>query len=183
MEGQAAMRIGLGLTFIVFPLVELALLIRTGQLIGLWPTLGIVVITAAVGGIILHQQGYAMMNRAVQAVEEGAPPVEPVVDGAFLVLAGALLIAPGLITDTVGFLLLIPPFRRVAGQWCLNRLMASPNMHVRVFTRRGQRRRAGEASTADHSERGPVIEGEFEQLDEKPPGRALRGIRDRNQER
>jgi UPF0716 protein FxsA len=119
----------------------------------------------------------------VQAVEEGEPPVEPVVDGAFLVLAGALLIAPGLITDTVGFLLLIPPFRRVVGQWCLNTLVASPNVHVRVFMRRGQRRRAGEASNSDQSERGPVIEGEFEKLDEKPPGRALRGSRDRNQER
>jgi UPF0716 protein FxsA len=182
-KAQAAMRIGLGVIFIVFPLVELALLIRAGQLIGVWPTLGIVVITAAIGGIILHQQGYSTMSRAVQAVEEGEPPVEPVVDGAFLVLAGALLIAPGLITDAVGFLLLISPVRRVVGQWCLNTLLASPNVHVRVFTRRGQRRRAGDAWSSKPGEAGPVIEGEFEELDEKPPRRTLGGSRDRSEER
>jgi UPF0716 protein FxsA len=94
-----------------------------------------------------------------------------------------LLVAPGLITDTVGFLLLIPPFRRVVGQWCLNTLMASPNVHVRVFTRRGQRHRAGDAWSSKPGEGGPVIEGEFKELDEKPPRPALRGSRDRNEGR
>jgi UPF0716 protein FxsA len=177
------MRIGLGLVFIAFPLIELALLIRTGQLIGVWPTLAIVIVTAAVGGIILHRQGFAMISRVTQAVEQGEPVVGPAVDGMFLVLAGALLIAPGLITDTLGFLLLIPPFRRLIGKWSLNTLMASPDVHVRIFTRRGQRPRDRGASNSNPSEGGPIIEGEFEEVNEKRTDRSLPRSRHRNQER
>lgn len=176
------MRIGVRLMFIAFPVVELALLIRTGQLIGVWPTLAIVVVTGALGALILHRQGLAMINRVTQAVEEGEPPVGPILDGVFLVFAGALLMAPGLITDTIGVLLLIPLFRRLIGQWCLNILMASSDIQVRVFTRR-RPPQTEDAANADLSEGGPVIEGEYEKLDEKPSRRALRGSRDPNPER
>jgi UPF0716 protein FxsA len=176
------MRIGLGLAFIAFPLIELALLIRTGQLIGVWPTLAIVAVTGAVGAMILHRQGSVMISRAMQAVEEGQPPVGPLLDGVFLVFAGALLVAPGLITDTVGLLLLIPPFRRLIGRWCLNILMASSDVHVKVFTRRRHRPGTGDAQSSDRSEGGPVIEGDYEKLDERTPGRASRGSRDPNPE-
>jgi UPF0716 protein FxsA len=176
------MRIGLGLIFIAFPLVELALLIRTGQLIGLWPTLAIVGVTAVLGGIILRRQGFAMVARVTQAVEQGEPVVEPAIDGLSLFVAGALLIAPGLVTDTLGLLLLIPPLRRRIGRWCLNTLMVSPNVHVRVFTRRRHGPGAKDASSRHPSEDGPIIEGEFDEVNETAPTRSLPRSRDRNRE-
>jgi UPF0716 protein FxsA len=177
------MRFGLSLIFVAFPLLELALLIRTGQLIGLWPTLAIVVVTAALGGIILHRQGFAMVGRVSQAVEQGEPVVEPAIDGLFLVVAGALLIAPGLITDTVGLLLLIPPLRRRIGRWCLNALMASPDVHVRIFTSRRQGPGARGPSSKRPKEDGPIIEGEFGEVNEKTPSRSLPRFEDGNRER
>ena len=167
------MRFGLSFIFVAFPLIELAVLIRTGQLIGLWPTLAIVVVTAALGGIILQRQGFAMVGRVTQAVEHGDPVVGPAVDGLFLVVAGGLLIAPGLITDTLGLLLLIPPLRRRIGRWCLDTLVSSPDVHVRVFTWRRKRPEAREAWSRRPSEDGPIIEGEFDEVNEKTPSRSL----------
>jgi UPF0716 protein FxsA len=175
------MRLGLLLLFIAFPFVELALLIRAGQLIGLWPTLAIVATTAAAGAMILHGQGRAMMHRAIEALEQGRPPVEPLVDGVFLVLAGVLLVAPGLITDTLGLLLLIPPVRRLVAGWSFNLLGGATDVRVEVFARDQQRRQPTDGPSAEPFDGGPVIEGEFERLEERNPGTALRGSPDRNQ--
>jgi UPF0716 protein FxsA len=176
------MRLGLLLLFIAFPFVELALLIRAGQLIGLWPTLAIVATTAAAGAMILHGQGRAMMNRAIEAFEQGRPPVEPLVDGIFLVVAGFLLVAPGLITDILGLLLLIPPVRRLIAERSFNIRGGATDVRFKVFTREQRGQPTKDGPNAEPFEGGPMIEGEFERLDDRSPGGALPGSRDQNQE-
>ena len=82
-------------SLIALPILELALLIKTGQAIGFWPTLALVVGAAVLGGAIMSRQGISVARRTREAIAQGRPPVGPVLDGAFLLLAGALLITPG----------------------------------------------------------------------------------------
>ena len=116
---------GAFLIFVAVPLLELALLIKVGQSIGFWSTMAIIVITAALGVAVMRSHGLKTMQRAQAALAEGKPPVQSVVDGTFVMFAGLLLISPGLITDLLGLLLLIPPVRRLIGSWGMRRLLAS----------------------------------------------------------
>jgi len=165
------MWIALFLIFVAVPLLELALLIKLGQLIGLWPTIAIVIATAVWGTAILHHQGFAALRRAADSLNQGKPPVEPVVDGFMLMLAGILLVAPGLITDLAGLLLLIPPLRKAVATWGLQRMLATGTIHATTWRSKG--RTEQRAAPPDDPRQpgaaagtGPIIEGEFERLDE-----------------
>jgi UPF0716 protein FxsA len=163
------LRIVLGCLFIALPLIELAILIKTGQLIGFWATMGIVVGTGLLGVHILMRQGWAIMRRMQEAVAKGQPPVAPVVDGAFLVIAGALLVTPGLISDVVAILLLMPTLRHLVARWLVYAMVRRAKVRLAVVDTRpdGQRERT-RPSTGEGQ--GPVIEGEFQRMDEKATG-------------
>lgn len=99
------------LLFTLLPLGELALLLRTGERIGALPTLGIVFLTGVVGAALARWQGLRTLRRLQEELGRGGIPTAPLFDGAMILVAGCLLVTPGLITDTVGFLLLVPPVR------------------------------------------------------------------------
>lgn len=109
-------RIVLLLVFIAVPLLEIALLIKAGSSFGFWPTIAIVIFTAFLGTFMLRWQGLSVMARANEALRAGRMPVESVADGVFLLLAGAFLLTPGLLTDGVGFAFLVPQVRRWLGK-------------------------------------------------------------------
>ena len=88
-------RLALGLMLLALPLLEIALLIRTGQRIGFWPTMAIIVGTGVLGLVVLVRQRLAVVVGVMNAVNEGRTPLAPVLDSAFLVLAGGLLFSPG----------------------------------------------------------------------------------------
>ncbi len=98
--------------FIILPLVEIALFIQVGGLIGTLPTVLLVVATAAAGIALLRHQGLATLRRAQDTLGRGEVPALSLLEGAALLVAGALLLTPGFLTDALGFLLLIPPLRR-----------------------------------------------------------------------
>jgi UPF0716 protein FxsA len=148
-----------GLVLLTLPLLEIALLIRTGQQIGLWATMAIIVGTGVLGVAVLVRQRFAVISGVMKAVNEGKPPLAPVLDGAFLVLAGGLLFSPGLICDVAGLLLLLPPVRHLVARWSVDRLMRNADIRVAVH---GEVRPAPGAGAA-----GPVIEGEFQRLGER----------------
>ena len=108
-------RLGIGLGLLALPLLEIALLIRAGQTLGLWPMMAIIVGTGMLGITVLVRQRFAVVSGVMNAVNEGKPPLAPVLDGAFLVLAGGLLFSPGLLCDAAGLLLLVPPIRQAGG--------------------------------------------------------------------
>lgn len=120
------------LFFIGVPILEIAVFIQAGDILGLWPTLAAVVVTAMVGASLLRSQGLAALGRARQQIDRGQIPLDEVFTGACLLVGGALLLTPGFITDTVGFLLLVPPVRRVLGRWIMTALVRSPNSRVWV---------------------------------------------------
>lgn len=100
------------LAFIVIPIAELLLLFEVADLIGGLATLGLVIVTAFVGFNVLRIQGFSTLSRANQRMAGGELPGQEIVEGLLLAFAGALLLTPGLITDTIGFALLTPPIRR-----------------------------------------------------------------------
>ncbi len=169
-------RLAFLLFFVGYPLLELAVLIRVGQSIGVAATLAIVIGTAVLGLVTLKRGGFAMMSRARQALAQGSPPIMPVAEGTLAFLAAVLLILPGLIGDTVGLLLLIPPVRRAFAAWSLGRFASAGATRIRVFTT--GRPRAGPGAghrQSDPRKPGPVIEGEYTRVDEdsddRPPPR------------
>jgi UPF0716 protein FxsA len=99
------------IAFIATPIVEIALFIEVGDHFGLWPTLAAVVLTAIIGTALLRWQGVATWTRASQSLQRGVFPVNEVFAGLCLVAAGALLLTPGFLTDTIGFLIFLPPIR------------------------------------------------------------------------
>jgi len=99
--------------FIVVPMVELTLLIRIGRAISIGPTLALVVLTGLVGAAVARHQGIRTLGRIQAELAAGRIPTGQMVDGLLILLAGLLLILPGVLTDAAGFALLIPPVRRL----------------------------------------------------------------------
>ena len=114
------------LLFLIVPLVELALFIQVGGLIGLLPTLLIVIITAVVGTILVRSQGFGVLNQLRGSLNEFKDPTEPLVHGAMILFSGALLLTPGFFTDAVGFALLVPGIRTAIFQAVRSRINIQP---------------------------------------------------------
>ena len=96
------------LLFTIVPLVELFLLIEVGKLIGTWPTIFLVASTGFLGVLLARSQGLQVLHRMQRDMANGSLPGEELVDGACILVGGAVLLTPGLITDLFGFALLIP---------------------------------------------------------------------------
>jgi UPF0716 protein FxsA len=97
--------------FILVPLVDLAILIRVGQMIGLWPTIALVVATGTAGAFLARSQGTRVLRGIRTEMSVGQVPSSRLLDGLLVLVGGVLLLTPGLLTDLVGFLLLLPPSR------------------------------------------------------------------------
>lgn len=114
-EKQTTRRFPIGvillIAFITVPLAEIAVFIELGGLIGLGWTLALIVLTAIAGTWMLRWQGFAVLSRAQRELDQNRVPVYEVFEGLCLLLAGALLLTPGFLTDTLGALLLLPPIR------------------------------------------------------------------------
>jgi UPF0716 protein FxsA len=102
------------LLFIVVPIAELYVIIQVGEAIGVVPTLLLLVLDAVLGSWLLKHEGRSAWRRFNLALSEGRLPGKEVADGFLVILGGALLIAPGFLTDILGILFLLPPTRAVA---------------------------------------------------------------------
>ena len=142
------------LAFLVLPLLEIVVLIQVGQAIGVWSTLGLLILAAVAGMMIIRQQGVSMVGRMFDAMSEGRFAVGSIVDSYARIVAGCLLIVPGFITDAVGLALLVPPLRALMFRAMLPGLAG---------------RRGAEAPTGgDRAQpaRPVVIEGTYKRLDD-----------------
>jgi UPF0716 protein FxsA len=97
--------------FLALPIAEIYVIIQVGEAIGFAPTLLLLILDGFAGAALARSQGRNAWERFNRALAEGRVPAKETVDGAMIVLGGALLLAPGFITDAFGFLLLIPPTR------------------------------------------------------------------------
>jgi len=103
---------GLFLLLIIMPIAELMLLIKVGGLLGVLPTIALLLFTAAAGIFILRQQGFSTLIRAQRRMQSGEVPARELMEGFMLACGGVLLLAPGFITDAIAFIFLLPFTRR-----------------------------------------------------------------------
>ena len=110
------------LLFLIVPAVELALLLQIGRWIGLWPTIGLIFATALAGSFLARREGMATWRAFRQRLAEGKLPGRELIDGVLILLAGALLITPGVLTDLLGLIGLLPPTRALIRRYLMRRL-------------------------------------------------------------
>ncbi|WP_171240460.1 FxsA family protein [Ruegeria sp. HKCCA5491] len=143
------------LAFLLVPIIEIALFIQVGGLIGLWPTLAIVVLTAILGTVLVRTQGRMALENLQRSFAELDDPTEPLAHGAMILLSGVLLLTPGFFTDAVGFALLIP------GVWvAIFRYLKSKATITQFQMGTGAQFRSG----ADPFQQDDVIDGEFTEV-------------------
>ena len=152
------------IAFIAVPIIEIAVFIEVGGWIGLWPTIGIVILTAVIGTAMLRQQGISILFRIQENLEANKLPVRELFDGVCLVIAGAFLLTPGFVTDSLGFALFFPPFRQAIAGWIGQKIVARADVqfhatgHGRPHAGPGRRHPGGD----------DIIDGEYEDLTDKP---------------
>jgi UPF0716 protein FxsA len=123
------------LLFILVPAVELALLIELGRHIGTLNTIALIAVTGIAGAALTRRQGLQVIRSVQRELAEGRLPAGSLVDGVIILMAGALLITPGVLTDAFGFLCLVPGFRSLAKRSLVRRLeRAASEGRVHVVT-------------------------------------------------
>lgn len=101
----------LAVVFVIVPLLELYVIIQVAQVVGGWQTLAVLVVESALGVWLLKRQGLGVLDRINRSLRGHQLPHRELIDGFLILLAGALMLAPGFLTDILGYLLLIPATR------------------------------------------------------------------------
>ncbi len=110
------------LIFIVLPLIEIAVFVIVGSHIGVLATVGLVIASSILGGVLLRIQGFGILARLRQSMDRGGEPGRELVHGFMVMLAGLLLFLPGFVTDVIGLILFIPPVRDMAWRFLKRRI-------------------------------------------------------------
>lgn len=156
--------------FIVIPIIEMVLLIKVGQWLGVIPTVGLVLLTAVIGVSLLRKQGISTLLRANQKIEQGGLPAQEIVEGILLAFGGALLLMPGFFTDAIGFFCLLPFIRKPLVTYLLGRGMfaaagaAANNAQFYQSSATFYSQSSGHGNSVDRD--SDVIEGEFSRSDQ-----------------
>jgi UPF0716 protein FxsA len=165
------------LLFFLMPIIEMYLLFTVAGYINALPTLALVMLTAVIGVSLLKRQGLATLTRGVGRMNSGQVPGQEIAEGILLGIAGALLITPGFVTDTVGFLLLFPPSRiAIAGVILRNatlqtKMQTSMSANASFYGPGSQPPLTGQSAdptkaAQDASKPGATVEGEYLRKDQ-----------------
>ncbi len=150
--------------FIAVPVIEIGLFVQVGGMIGLWPTLAVVILTAVLGTALLRHQGLDTLRRVQDSLAQDRLPVAEMFDGLCLLMAGALLLTPGFMTDAFGFLLFVPPFRAAAAQAIGRYVLSHGRVHVQTMSMGPGTTPGSGPSHSRGPGDGPVIDGDFEEV-------------------
>jgi UPF0716 protein FxsA len=159
------------IAFIAVPITEIAVFIEVGGWIGLWPTIGIVILTAIIGTAMLRQQGISILFRIQENLEANKLPVRELFDDVCLVIAGAFLLTPGFVTDSLGFALFVPPFRHAIAGWIGQKIVARADVRFHAAGHGGPHAGRGGANYgpgSSHAGGDDIIDGEYEDLTDAP---------------
>ncbi|EOX1596986.1 FxsA family protein [Vibrio cholerae] len=147
--------------FIAVPVIEIALFIQVGGVLGVWPTIALVLLTAIVGASLVRSQGLQMLLTVQQRLAQGQLPAQQILEGVMLAVAGVLLLTPGFFTDILGMLVLLPAPRAYFAKQLMSRVVVG-NIHASG---------AGfEQPNPFHDRANPngtTYEGEFERKDDQ----------------
>lgn len=177
--------------FVLIPVIELNVLIRVGETLGSWTTVGLVIFTAVVGVSLVRSQGIHTLMQVQQKLARGEAPGQEIVEGMMLAMAGLLLLIPGFVTDFIGLLLLTPLTRAPIAAFLYKRMQVKVSQQGGFHGQFGQgpfgsNGAAGGRSPFDRSpfdEQGNTFDGDYErkpdpsdkldeerQLGDKPDG-------------
>ncbi|EOW9239126.1 FxsA family protein [Vibrio cholerae] len=147
--------------FIAVPVIEIALFIQVGGVLGVWPTIALVLLTAIVGASLVRSQGLQTLLTVQQRLAQGQLPAQQILEGVMLAVAGVLLLTPGFFTDILGMLVLLPVPRAYFAKQLMSRVVVG-NIHASG---------AGfEQPNPFHDRANPngtTYEGEFERKDDQ----------------
>ncbi|EGR0550842.1 membrane protein FxsA [Vibrio cholerae] len=147
--------------FIAVPVIEIALFIQVGGVLGVWPTIALVLLTAIVGASLVRSQGLQTLLTVQQRLAQGQLPAQQILEGVMLAVAGVLLLTPGFFTDILGMLVLLPAPRAYFAKQLMSRVVVG-NIHASG---------AGfEQPNPFHDRANPngtTYEGEFERKDDQ----------------
>src|SRR5690606_8353763 len=149
------------LLFLLFPLIELGVMIKIGSAIGVLPTLLLLVVGVVCGGLLVRVAGFATALRARERLARGELPEEEMLEGLLLALAGGLLLLPGFISDAIGLVLLLPFTRRWVARKVRQRAQEQA-LRQRAFA---EELAARQGQAQPGTERANVIEGEYKRHD------------------
>ena len=144
------------LLFIAVPILEVILFITVGKYIGLWNTIIIILITAIIGAILVKSQGISIFNKALEEIKSNKTPILPIFEGIAILIAGAFLLTPGFLTDTIGCILLIPKVRKIIINYVSNYLKKRS-----IYSEKSS------FYTNDENKKNKIFEGSFEEVDDK----------------
>lgn len=150
------------LLFIIVPIIEITLLINVGQLIGVWYTVGLVVLSAFIGVNMLRIQSLGTLMRARQRMDQGEIPGQEMGEGIVLAVGGALLVTPGFVTDVVGFCCLIPYTRKALVHFLSQRMTVVTSMQATSTQAPHSPPFDGKPGRSESTPRsGDIIDGEY----------------------
>lgn len=153
--------------FLVVPIIEIFFLIQVGEIIGAWKTIFLVVLTAVIGAFLLRQQGLSTLARLQNNMSQGKIPAQELIEGVLLAVGGALLMTPGFVTDTIGFLCLLPFSRQFLASHIMKRSANSMHSRMGGFTQGGFSQSGFYSSqTEQQNDNGDVLDGEFTEIHE-----------------
>lgn len=139
--------------FVLMPVMELALLLHVGALIGLWPTVSLVMLSAIIGVSVVRRQGLSTLLQVQQKLARQEIPGREILEGMLLATSGLLLLVPGFITDFIGMFFLFPWFRQILVRYMVHRIQ------IKVMKEK--------AAGSDNSHnKGETFEGKFHQTTE-----------------
>ncbi|CAB1257598.1 FxsA family protein [Vibrio cholerae] len=115
--------------FIAVPVIEIALFIQVGGVLGVWPTIALVLLTAIVGASLVRSQGLQTLLTVQQRLAQGQLPAQQILEGVMLAVAGVLLLTPGFFTDILGMLVLLPAPRAYFAKQLVSRVVVG-NIHA-----------------------------------------------------
>lgn len=140
--------------FIVIPVIEITVLIEVGDQLGAFPTVALVILTAAIGASLVRSQGLQTLMSAQQKIQQGQQPGQEVIEGVMLAIAGIMLVTPGFVTDFLGLVLLLPFSRQFFARKLLERII------IKNVANQGQPFGQGFSQQAPNQD-SDIIDGEF----------------------
>jgi UPF0716 protein FxsA len=146
------------LLLLVVPLLEVVVIIGVGRVIGGWPTFGLLLAESAFGAWLVRREGGRAWTSLQEALTTGRMPSRQLADAALVLVGGVLLLAPGFLTDILGFLLVLPLTRPVARR--VLEAMVARRLLGGVYASSATRSRPGEGRTTGGTAADDVIEGE-----------------------
>ncbi len=111
------------LLFIFVPIIEIGLFIQVGGILGLWPTIALVLITAFVGASLVRSQGLKTLMTLQSRMQQGELPAQQIVEGVMLAVSGILLLTPGFMTDAMGMIILLPKARALLAKYLMSKMV------------------------------------------------------------